>query len=288
MTLDPRLVETNRHTRRTLYVVTGLYVVVGFLIAAVAALEGDRLSAFLGFVIISGTLAAAVLVNAVLRVGSRLTTLVERIEQVHDRLGQLEESRVIHETRAAAASADETLNTLGLAGEQPIPPTVLTAANLDRSIFPRLVPTGDEQMAGGAANKTIAAPRRAASQLRGEPRVTSDRLWRKWETAVQAGDLAGGRALCSVLVDTVGPDAVATLTAEMDELTARTETSLRGQFSGYLQKRDYANALAIGAKITRLLPDRPIAAEFARVRPLLERHLGGPSTPYAKAGTDDR
>ncbi len=142
MTSYYRMVQTARRTRKTLYVVAGLYVAIGLFVAAGAALAGDRLSAFIGLLIVSGALAVAVLLSAVLRVTNRLAILAESLDEVRASLERMEKNGVLTETRDAAASAENTLRTLDLIGSGD--PSLLTAATLDRSVFPRIAKKSDE------------------------------------------------------------------------------------------------------------------------------------------------
>lgn len=73
------MADLNRRTRKTVTVVSAFYVVIGFCLAIPAAVDGDRLSTFLGFLIISGALAAGVLISAVFSLGARLETLEKRM-----------------------------------------------------------------------------------------------------------------------------------------------------------------------------------------------------------------
>ena len=50
-----------------------------------------------------------------------------------------------------------------------------------------------------------------------------------------------------------------------------TERRLRQEFSQRAHRRDYAGLLDVGRRICKLLPDRPIAAEYERLKPVLIR-----------------
>jgi hypothetical protein len=303
------MIEAARRTRKTLYIVAGLYVGIGFLVAAGAAMAGDRLSAFLGFLIISGALAVGVVVSAVLRIGVRLDETAETIKEVRARLGRLEKNGVLLETRAAASSAGDTIRTIDLGAVTGPDPTLITAGILDGGGFPRLAEAGTRperastpagiSAAWGACAPQAPGARFSASESSDElhegtggpgenpdaTETTPEDPWQAWEVARDNGDLAACRSILSALVDTESPDAVAQLTAELAELTSRTEAALRSSFSACIREGDYAGAVAVGRRMCALLPGRPVIAEFERVRPLLERRLAGDSDDAAECAT---
>ncbi len=84
------------------------------------------------------------------------------------------------------------------------------------------------------------------------------------EAAVEsAADLHGGPQVDSAeAMPTVGQ-----MYDEPDEIERR----LRQEFSQRARRRDYAGLLDVGRRICKLLPDRPIAAEYERLEPALIR-----------------
>ena len=345
MTSYYRMTRAARRTRKTLYVVAGLYVAIGLFVAAGAALAGDRLSAFIGLLIVSGALAVAVLLSAVLRITNRIALLAESLNEVRTSLEQMEKNGVLTETRNAAASAENTLRTLDLIGSGD--PSLLTAATLDRSVFPRIAKNSNEPApaptsatpsgnlpenarAQDASNTEDAAPTPAAAPTpdlaptpdaavprvvvptdRPETRQTEEhsdngatradraatapgadhppdphRLWKK---ALRNDDLPTCRTLLPTLSTGADPETIAALTSEMEELADRIEDSLRTAFADCVRQKDYAAALATGQKIATLLPDRPIATEFAHLKPHLDLRIEGaaentpPADGYSKA-----
>ncbi len=313
--------ETSRHTKKTLYVVAAFYIVVGFVAATASALNGDRLGTFLGFLIISGALAATALLRAVLRIGVRISAIGEAMDGLHARLNRVEAGlRVVREHvgvdgRAAAPPGGTRLLDLAAIGSGD--PSVLSAATLDRQAYPRLVTTMEEappaQSAAAEAAEHTFTPLRPTltasdertldvlemqSETSAQPNDIEDddtefagaatkNLVRQWKVALRDGDLAGCRAVYSALVDTAGAEAVASLGAQVEELADRIERSFREAFSLRVRERDYAGALAIGERMCSLLPDRPVVAEFMRVRPYLLRRLdpepAQPDEPMAAA-----
>ena len=315
------MMETSRHTKKTLYVVAAFYVAVGFVAATASALNGDRLGTFLGFLIISGALAATALLRAVLRIGVRISAIGEAMEGLHARLNRVEAGlRVAREhvgVDGRAATAAGGMRVLDLAAIGSGDPSVLSAATLDRQAYPRLVTTMEEappaQSAAAEAaehtfiplrptltpsdertldametqNETSVQPNDTEEDEAGFAGAATKNLLRQWKVALRDGDLAGCRAVYSTLIDTAGAEAVASLGAQVEELADRIERSLREAFSLRVRERDYAGALAIGERMCGLLPDRAVVAEFMRVRAHLLRRLNReaacPDEPAAAA-----
>ena len=90
MSPDQRLMDSARRMAKTLYVVAGFYVAVGLAVSGGAALTGDRLSTFLGFLIVSGALGGAVMLHSVIQLQARLGTLGSGIGDLRARLQRLE------------------------------------------------------------------------------------------------------------------------------------------------------------------------------------------------------
>lgn len=277
--------ETSRHTKKTLYVVAVFYIVVGFVAATASALNGDRLGTFLGFLIISGTLGATALLRAVLRIGVRISAIGDAVTETHARLGRLETE--LNEARSRSGLDDRTMRNAGgvrmldLAAMGNGNPDLLAAATLDHEAYPRLVATmeeepparSDEVVARGeeqsASSWTIQTKAEGAGPEENQTEATTKNLLRQWRVALSDGDLAGCRELYSALVDAAGVEAVASLGEQIEELADRVERTLREAFSSRVREGDYAGGLAIGERICSLLPDRPITAEFHRIRPYL-------------------
>jgi hypothetical protein len=309
------MMETSRHTKKTLYVVAAFYVAVGFVAATASALNGDRLGTFLGFLIISGALAATALLRAVLRIGVRISAIGEAMEGLHARLNRVEAGlRVVREhvgVDGRAATTAGGIRVLDLAAIGSGDPSVLSAATLDRQAYPRLVTTMEEappaQSAAAEAAEHTFTPLHPTltpsdertldamgtqSETNAQPNDFEDacddaevggaatkNLLRQWKVALRDGDLAGCRAVYSALIDTAGTEAAASLGAQVEELADRIERSFREAFSLRVRERDYAGALAIGERMCSLLPDRAVVAEFLRVRAHLLRRLNREAAP---------
>lgn len=284
MTPHAQLIQSARHTRKTLYLVAGFYVVVGFVVAVAAAIQGDRLGTFLGFLIVSGALAMGLFFRAALHLGVRISSMGEGLDELRRRLDRIE--RLMRETDAGGRkSADQRQSkTLDLSEIGRGDPAVLAAATLDRDVYPRLVATMDEEppaQVDGSRPRQANEPRReavasgevasAADMLGPEVGMTTKNLLRQWKVALREGDLAGCRGVLSALIDTAGSEAVEPLRVQIADLTERVERTLRDEFAAHVRDRDYASAIAIGEGMCALLPDRPVVEEFARIRPMLER-----------------
>ncbi len=292
MTPHQRTLEAAGRTRRTLYIITAVYVVIGFTVAIPAALSGDRLSAFLGFLIIGGALAAAAVVGAVLRLTARVLSVSESVEMLSESLERIEQTI---EAAQNVSLADPGIHLIDLASVGDGDPSVLAAARLDRDLFPRLVATMERQPpsetpipdapiapADVAGGDDATETRSGTSADEIEPSgVTTKNLLREWRLGLRNGDLAACRAVYATLIDMAQPAALAPMKLQLDQLADRTEASLRDTFSRNVAARDFAGMLKVGEQICRLLPERPVADEFMRVRPHLLHHLeqtGGSDT----------
>lgn len=278
--------EFGRHARRTLYVVAGFYVIVGFVAATASAISGDRLGTFLGFLIISGAIGGAVILRSVLNLEAGLTVLREAMLDARDRLGVVERSVTALREHAGVAPTGSELaaqKLLDLASIGSGDPSALTAATLDRSVFPRLVTSMEE--VPPAQSKVVAAQAAAPSVTPSTNEIAAQsdesevegpasiNLLRQWKIALRNGDLGGCRAVYAAIVDTAGAEEADPLRIQIEELADRVERSLRDAFTTHVRSQDFAAALALGERMTHLLPDRPVAAEFRKLEPALRRRL---------------
>ncbi len=301
MSVTPLPREVRRHTRRTLYVVAGFYVAVGFVVATAAAVLGDRLGTFLGFLIISGAIVTAVILRALLRAETYLAALGELAATMHARLERVETATNALQRRVPpenGRSADGGVRLLDLTAIGGGDPSLLTAATLERKAFPRLVTSLEEEVIGShespASEDTAgleasntepsldAVPAAVATsettedsmsdfEEPGAPAVKS--LFRLWKVALRRGDLAGCREVYAALVDAADPQTIAPLGAQLAAVADRVEASLRQAYGARVRDKDYAAALALGERIRCLLSDRPVADECRRLAPILARRL---------------
>lgn len=281
MTQQRLSAKMGRPIKKTLYVVTALHVVVGFLIAIPAAFFGDRLSAFLGWLIIVVALAAAAVVNNVLRLGSSIRSAGQSLDELRERVERVE--RMLRDARESHSTKSET-RMVDLAAMGPGDPSELVAASLDREAYPRLVTTMDDQPPAESAepvpawadhatgsNGLAAEDDRQRSPTTDTGGVTTRNFYRQWRLSLRNGDLAACREIFAVFVDTAESATVASMRRQLELLADRTEASLRDRFSRSLREQDYAGSLLVGEQICTLLPDRPVADEFKRLKPLLLR-----------------
>jgi hypothetical protein len=105
--------------------------------------------------------------------------------------------------------------------------------------------------------------------------MTTRNLLGEWKLAVREGDLATCRRVFSAIVDLSEPGAAAPLRELLDRLADQTETRLRRAFCDCVRRRDFSKALVLGRQFAELLPDRPVRAEFERLRPVLEKKANG-------------
>jgi len=276
------LLDSVRNTKKTLYIVAGFYVVVGFVLAFFAVANGDRLGTFLGFVIISGALATATLFRSVMHVGLRVSTMGEHLDEVRRRLQRIEASTQASSGGAPPRRESSQDHSLDLAGAATGDASLITAATLDRTRYPRLVSTMTQdppaQAIGDRDTFSDPVDTDGLSELLGTPflaeSVTADQPMNRnmlgtWKVAVREGDLATCRSMYAALVDTASPQVVVRLGEQLESLARQKEEALRREFAAAVRDGDFDQALAVGREILRLMPDRLIADEYRR----LEAHL---------------
>lgn len=278
MTPHQRILSMIHNSRKTLNVVTVFYVLVGFALATVSAFWGDRLGTFLGFVIISGALSFAVLLRVVLQVGLRISNLTEHIDVIRSRMDTIE--HVLKEVSVPRDESQSKLPTvaLDLAAIGSGDPTVLVAATLDRSRYPRLATTMNLQPPQKTADMVHEHEMENNGSIDQEEDVRSSHvntknLLRTWKVAIRDGDLSMCRSIYSTMLDLVDPIQLEQLRFPMEKLADHIENELRQQFAERMRKEDYRAMFDIGEQICSQLSDRPVAREFERIRPYLLRRL---------------
>ena len=283
MTRPIRQHPANRRAARTLQIISALYVAVGFFLAVPAALRGDRLSAFLGFLIVSGALVAAAIGRILLRLTDRITALSEGLAGLDERLERIEH---VAERLAGDRPHGPPVRHLDLAAIGRGNPSILAAASLDRDVFPRLVTIlGNEsavpsqRTANSQSGELETRPEQAAESptREAEPSVavTTKNLLREWKLGLRKGDLAACRAVYAALVAVAHPADLKPMTLQLARLADSTERLLRKSFAQYAHDRDYAGMIMVGETICKVLADRPVAADFLRLKPhllLLREH----------------
>lgn len=277
----------------------------GVTVTVVSAGRGDAVAACIGLVIILGAVALVVVLRALDRLNRSVTALMEVEGR---RTGEGRE----RDTRSSEGTFSNAVVDLAAVGRGD--PGKIIAATLDRSVFPRLAETLNEQPPATTPDTRNRVPLSKGRRSEGlnsqgadnaddsdlEPdekgaAATSDsdvdgvahnNVLRIWKQAVRAGDLITCRSLYSILVDTVDPRLVARLQVQMQALADRTERRLRAQFAQRVRQRDVEGVLRVGDQMCELLPDRPIAEEFRRLKPrLMDRTASRPSGSDRKSGT---
>ncbi len=282
----------NRRAARTLQIISALYVAVGFFLAIPAALRGDRLSAFLGFLIVSGALVAAAIGRILLRLTDRITALSEGLVGLDERLERIEH---VAERLAGDRPDGPPVRHLNLSAIGRGDPSILAAASLDRDVFPRLVTIiGNEsavpsqRAAGSKSGELEAQPEQLAERPTPEAApsaaVTTKNLLREWKLGLDKGDLAACRAVYAALVAVTNPADLQPMTLQLAGLADSTERLLRKSFGQYARDRDYAGMIMVGETICKLLADRPVAADFLRLKPHL-LHLREDATDSSDTST---
>lgn len=278
----------------------------GVTVTVVSADRGNAGEACIGLAIILGAGALVVVLRALDRLTRSVTALANRLVEV----GRSEGRKSGKDT----LSSEGTHAVVDLVSSGHGDPGKIIAATLDRSVFPRLAETLNEQPPAttpDTRNRVPLSEGRRSEGLRSqgadnadgsdlEPdeegaTATSDsdvdgvahkNVLRIWKQAVRAGDLITCRSVYSILVDTVDPRFVARLQVQMQALADRTERRLRAQFAQRVRQRDVEGVLRVGDQMCELLPDRPIAEEFRRLKPrLMDRTASRPSGSDRKSAT---
>ena len=256
-------------TERVCFVAAAVYAGVCLLLLIWSLITGDRLGVFLGLLTLGVVFAAALVGRAMIRLDAGLSAVTEGLQDIQDRLVRLEQANAarLGETSEAQIAA------LNLAAIGHGDPSAVVAATLDRSVFPRFVATMDREPpaeSGGPREAENASPD-ATGDPTAEAGVTARNLLRAWRIAVRDGDLATCRQVHATLVDTADPATVALLTAQLKQLSGRTEKALRQAFSKRIRERDYSGAIEVGERIRSLWPNESVARDFERIKPYLLR-----------------
>ncbi len=288
-----RLVESVRRTRNTLYLVAGLYIVVGFVVATATAMQRDRLGTFLGFLIISGALSMGLVARTALQVLVRIAHIEECLDDFAERVdGLIPLVRV--DGNASSISAPNAEFVVDLANIGVGDPEMLAAATLDRDVYPRLANAMDQAVTEWPKTEQLHAPladldggksssdHGPTNGVNGNTASTRN-LLQQWKAALADEDLVQCKRVLSAIVDLADHDAVAPLRSQIRELEDRVEQKLRERFTHQVHCGDFVAALETGERICSLLGERPVAADFERLRPILTRRADEAMTVSAGA-----
>lgn len=279
-----RLVESVRRTRNTLYLVAGLYIVVGFVVAIATAMQPDPVGTFFGFLIITGALAMGLIARTALQVLVRIAHIEESLDDFADRVEGL--IPLVHANERISGESDSKADVIDLAKIGSGAPEQLAAATLNRDVYPRLA-TAMEQAAGeGHSTDQGSHPRfdpgSSESAEKGHPdhapgngtngsAAPARNLLQQWKLALAEDDLPLCKRIFSALVDLADRDALMPLQTQIEDLEDRLERRLRDRFTHQVHSRNFIAALETGDQLRSLLGDRPVAADFDRLRPILAR-----------------
>jgi len=301
MTSHEHLTKSARRNQYTVYLIAGMYVAIGLLLTGYSTISGEMIIGFVGLMIVALAAGAAVVLLTTLRLGERLSCMMERSARIDESLVRIEAALAGWERERA--KSDVTMVDLSAVGKGE--PMELAGAVLDRNAFPRLVAAmnGSAEQALAESDVEIgqSEPHTEAG-LETEPSIecatpspvadicsaSSKNLHRQWTVALREGDVRVCREVFSAMVDTVDPDMVVEYRRALEALVARTDKRLREAFSRCVRESDFAGALAVGDEICEALPDSRIARDFLRAKPHLLRHLGQtsdePATDAVAAG----
>ena len=272
-----RVKEAARRMSIGVYAIASLYVGVGLLIAFRAALVGDVFNALIGLLVVSGALGGAFFLIRGLHLATRVWAMGEALEDVRTRLSQLAQGSESEEVREDAADAVRVMNLAAIGDGDP---SVLAAATLDRSRFPRLVATLDELQertaeAGKHANheSLLSELDDAEAGLPEDAGPATRNLLRQWRVALRTGDLNACREVYAAFVDVGDPELVARLSETLAKLDEQIRLDLRDIFRAAIRSGNYAEALTAGCELRILFPDSRASTDFERLEPHLRRRL---------------
>lgn len=256
-------------TQRTITIFGFVFAALGLLLTVFGLRSESLVEIGLGLLIALTAGAAAAILRTLARVEVQLLATAGQIDEIRSRVGAI---KAAVQQGATSREHDAILRTIDLAALGRGDPGVLTAATLDRSTFPRLATLLDQaapdrvirpQEEGEAVSRLTSA---AVPETSDSP---PESVLARWETALKNRNLPECRAVFSIVVDVLEPGRVSHFKEQLDTLAEETERSLRDMFSAHARRANYDGLLVVGECICEWLPDRPIAAEFARLKPVL-------------------
>jgi hypothetical protein len=278
-----KLLELTRDTKKTLYVVSAAYVGVGFILAVVCLATGQLLGTFLGFLIISGTLGAAAVLRAVLRIGVRVSAIAEGLDDIRRRLDRVE--GVLQSFNTTGAGETETAvepdvgleegpayrGVMDVARARGVEPDAIMAATLDRGVFPRLVSLLEQESAPEEHDADESLQVTPGSESDPAVRAGRDNHVEAVERTDPAQDEQADESLHPVEGD---PSAL-----ELEQL-------LRRSFADCVRRRDLTGLLEVTELVIVQLPDHPMAEECRRLQPRLREAVADGANGEGSDGDD--
>jgi hypothetical protein len=287
--------------RRTMYLVASLYVGAGFFVTIPAAAAGETLTAFLGFLVISGALAATAMVSALWQVIAKAAAMEDKLQALAEAVETLNRDRRTATMGSAAddtTDPDSTPTIVDLTDAGLDDPSTLAAAELDRDVYPRLVsliddgppPTTEFEPPASARDHHPETADDAATLVRtNDSNGSSDgsirNLMRSWSAARNSGDLGACRSIFAALADTADPDLVETMHDQLAQLSESTKNALRDRFADHVRAGELGGAIEAGERLRELFPDSTLADEYNRLKPILLRRMEShPARPSSAPG----
>lgn len=285
------MMEKSRRTRQAMYLVASIYVGAGFFVTIPAAIAGNTIIAFLGFLVISGVLAVAAIVNSLLQVSARVGAMEEKIDaltSLHATMARNTQTSTIGSAADAFVQQANNPEIVDLSDAGVEDPSSLAAATLDQEVFPRLVTESDEpSIQDPFRYDTVASQTHnsidsessddhvaeSTANGRNGHSPSFKETMQLWVAARGAGDLSACRAIISSMPESADPDLVETMHEQLDELNETARHSLREKFAEHVRAGEIAGAIEIGERLRELFPDSDLAEEFVQLKPLLEKRI---------------
>jgi hypothetical protein len=210
------------------------------------------------------------------RSAGSLAAIAQTLESMERSESHVELSAESSEQHALVAAGSESAVNLDLSDLGNGELQAITAARLDRNVFPRLAAALDEEAKGPVSSGTL------RQEIPDEPMteivalsegVRNKNIFRQWQGAISRTDLPAARAIHATLSQALDAELLEPMTLQLRAVEESMERVLRKRFSSEVHTEAYAAALKTGEEICRLFPDRRIAAEFRQLRPLLARRV---------------
>lgn len=272
----PFAIQAELHRRQRSIAVFGtLFVLIGLVLAVLGVRSANLTDVALGILITLIAVAVTVATRMMARVEVQLFAATEQLDNIRNRVEKFEApaNQPEESTHGKPETRMTNLPSLGRGDA-----SRLTTATLDRHTFPRLAALWDQTAAdratpprnenGAESHANIDAP---DDPDRSAAPATD--LLNRWEIGLRNRDLSECRAVFAILVELLEPAHLTRVKTQLDDLSDETEHALRSMFAEAARRRDGHELLAIGNRICELLPDRPVASEFARIRPMLREKM---------------
>jgi hypothetical protein len=254
-----------RRAEIIVYVFLGTCITSGLIYLYPAACAGQVRDALIGAAITIGGSGAALIMLAVVRIGSLTVYTAERLDEIGQRMDALEDtleaalSSVPDENASASRAAPVDLAAIGRGA-----PGLLVAATVPDHPFPRLAGRDEEDLV--PADAAVPRERTVAGPV-GPPTGPEAR----WQRAFDEGDLLACRRILAEAGSLIPPERRQAMLAALDVLIEDRKQALRDEFSALVRSRRFADAIAKGREITQNFPNSAMAAEFEQVEPYLAR-----------------